>query len=237
MPRRPRLELPGCAMHLTQRGVNRCAVFLDDEDFNHYRQTLHDVFAKHGILLHAYVLMTNHIHLLLTPPEKGVLSKAMRIVGARYVPYFNQKHGRCGTLWQGRFKTCLVQSENYCLNVIRYIELNPIRARLCAMPEEYRWSSVHQHVGLAVDKLLSSHTCYLGLGCNDQSCVDAYRTILHQGISDEDLADIRIGIQQERALGNPRFLALVEKTLHRPVQWRPVGRPIVNSNVNDLRPL
>ena len=237
MPRRPRLELPGCAMHLTQRGVNRCAVFLDDEDFNHYRQTLHDVFSEHSIQLHAYVLMTNHVHLLLTAPADGVLSKAMRIVGARYVPYFNKRHGRCGTLWQGRFKTCLVDSERYCLNVMRYIELNPVRAMLSETPEAYRWSSVHQHIGSSDDKLLTAHNSFLELGSNNQARCHAYQQILAKGISDADTADIRLRIQQERALGSPRFMALLEKALDRPVQWRKCGRPIVNSNANDLRPL
>jgi putative transposase len=238
MPRRPRLELPGCAMHLTQRGVNRCAVFLDDDDFSHYLQTIRAVFSSAEIQLHAYVLMTNHVHMLLTTPKTGVLSNAMRIIGTRYVPYFNAKYQRCGPLWQGRFKTCLVDSERYCLNVMRYIELNPVRALMSEAACDYRWSSAQYHVGdCEDDSLLSPHASYLDLGQDRPSRTVAYRAVLQQAISASDLADIRIGIQQERALGHPRFVALAEKTLNRPVQWRPAGRPIVNSNVNDLRPL
>lgn len=236
MPRRPRLELAGCPMHLTHRGNNRCAVFLDDEDFNHYRQTLADVFSKHEIQLHGYVLMHNHVHLLLTQPDKGVLSNAMRMVGTRYVPYFNQRHGRCGALWEGRFKTCLVDSEAYLLNVLRYIELNPVRAMLCEAALSYRWSSVHFHLNGIEDRLLSPHECYLRLGENEASRRSTYRDFINQGICDADVAAIRWHMQQERALGSPRFQALVEKTLIRPAACRPCGRPIVNSNVNDLRP-
>ena len=236
MPRRPRLELAGCPMHLTHRGNNRCAVFLDDEDFNHYRQTLADVFSKQEIQLHGYVLMNNHVHMLLTQPDKGMLSKAMRMVGARYVPYFNQRHGRSGGLWEGRFKTCLVDSEAYFLNVLRYIELNPVRAMLCESASSYRWSSVHFHAYGIEDRMLSPHACYVRLGECTASRQSAYRDFMKQGICDEDMTAIRWHMQQERALGSPRFKALVEKTLARPADCRPWGRPIVNSNVNALRP-
>lgn len=114
MPRRPRLELPGLPLHVTQRGVNRAATFLDDEDFTHYLHCLGDAFSTHGLALHAYVLMTTHVHLLLTPPAPGRLSAAMRQIGQRYVPVFNRKHGRTGTLWEGRFKSCLVDTERIC---------------------------------------------------------------------------------------------------------------------------
>ena len=110
MPRRPRLELPGIPLHVTHRGVNRAATFMDDEDFSQYRQRLGHALAGHGIALHAYVLMTNHVHLLLTPPAPGRISSAMRELGQGYVPTFNRKHRRTGTLWEGRFKSCLVDS-------------------------------------------------------------------------------------------------------------------------------
>ena len=137
MPRRPRLELPGIPLHITHRGVNRAATFLDDGDFHEYRYCLGDALAAHGIALHAYVLMTNHVHLLLTSPVPGQLSAAMRQLGQRYVPAFNRKHGRTGTLWEGRFKSCLVDSERYLLTVHRYIELNPVRAAMVTAAEHY----------------------------------------------------------------------------------------------------
>lgn len=151
MPRRPRLELPGIPLHVTHRGVNRAATFLDDEDFSRYRQCLGDALAEQGIALHAYVLMTNHVHLLLTPPETGRLSVAMRQLGQRYVPAFNRRHRRTGMLREGRFKSCLMDTERYLLTVHRYIELNPVRAAMTAVAEEYRWSSVHASLGIFAD--------------------------------------------------------------------------------------
>ena len=212
MPRRPRLELPGLPLHITHRGVNRAATFLDDEDFIRYRYCLGDALAEHGIALHAYVLMTNHVHLLLTPPAPGLLSIAMCRLGQRYVPTFNRKHGRTGTLWEGRFKSCLVDSERYLLTVHRYIELNPVRAAMVATPEHYRWSSVHASLATAIDPIVTPHTVYLASGSDPARRGELYREWLRQGISDDDLCAIRVHLQQERALGNPRFQAMVEKT-------------------------
>lgn len=143
MPRRPRLELPDTPLHVTQRGINKGAIFLDAEDRYHFRRLLHTAFRDHGIALHAFVLMDNHFHLLLTPETVGRLSRAMGWIGQSYVQAFNLRHGRCGALWQGRFTSCLVQSERYLLTVMRYIELNPVRAARVDAPESYRWSSVH----------------------------------------------------------------------------------------------
>lgn len=151
MPRQPRLELPGLPVHVTQRGVNQCAIFIDDDDRHHYRRLLREACIEHGIAIHAFVLMDNHVHLLLTPRHPGALSRAMRAVGQCYVQAFNARHGRCGALWQGRFKSSLVDSERYLLTVIRYIELNPVRAAMVATPDEYKWSSVHTHLGKACE--------------------------------------------------------------------------------------
>jgi putative transposase len=164
MPRQPRLELPGIPMHVTQRGVNRCAIFLDDDDRHHYRRLLREACNKHAVAIHAFVLMDNHVHLLLSSLAAGAVSCAMRAVGQAYVQAFNARHSRSGTLWQGRFKSCLVDSDRYLLAVLRYIELNPVRAAMVAAPEEYRWSSVHTHLGRSHDPLLTPHIVYLGLG-------------------------------------------------------------------------
>lgn len=164
MPRRPRLELPGLPMHVTQRGVNRCAIFIVDDDRHHYRRLLREACSKYAVTLHAFVLMDNHVHLLLTPTQAGGLSRTMREAGQSYVQAFNARHGRCGTLWQGRFKSCLVDSDRYLLTVIRYIELNPVRAAMVTAPEDYQWSSVHTHLGKACDPLITLHPTYLALG-------------------------------------------------------------------------
>ena len=149
MPRRPRLELPGFPLHVTHRGVNQAATFIDDDDFVCYRHWLEEALAEHEVALHAYALMSNHLHLLLTPAASGSLSRAMSRLGQRYVPAFNRKHGRTGTLWEGRFKSCLVDSERYLLVVHRYIELNPVRAAMVELPEHYPWSSVSASLATA----------------------------------------------------------------------------------------
>ncbi len=225
MPRRPRLEMPGVSLHLTHRGVNRAATFLDDEDFQLYLSCLAEAFTERGIALHAYVLMTNHVHLLLTSPAPGLLSTAMCQVGRRYVPAFNRRHGRTGTLWEGRFKSCLVDSERYVLTVHRYIELNPVRAAMAETAEVYRWSSAGSSLGLVEDPLVASHPAYLELGADATERARVYQDWLDQGIGEDDLAAIRSHARQERALGNPRFQAMVERTLNRPVTVRAPGRP------------
>ena len=225
MPRRPRLEMPGVPLHLTHRGVNRAATFLDDEDFQLYLGCLAEAFTERGIALHAYVLMTNHVHLLLTPPAPGLLSTAMCQVGRRYVPAFNRRHGRTGTLWEGRFKSCLVDSERYVLTVHRYIELNPVRAAMAETVGAYRWSSAGSSLGLVEDPLVTFHPAYLELGADATERARVYREWLDRGIGEDDLSAIRSHAGQERALGNPRFQAMVERSLNRPVTVRAPGRP------------
>ena len=233
MPRRPRLELPGVPVHLVHRGVNRAATFLDSRDFARYRDELGESLAEGNIALHAYVLMGNHVHLLLTAPAPGALSRAMCRLGRRYVPWFNRRHGRTGTLWEGRFKSCLVDSERYFLNVHRYIELNPVRAAIAALPEDYPWSSAHASLGLANDALITPHDAYLALGVDRGSRTLAYRDWLFQPLSTEEHEAIRAHLQQERALGNARFQSMVARTLNRPVAVRRPGRPRAeNSNAN-----
>jgi putative transposase len=227
MPRQPRLELPGIPMHVTQRGVNRCAIFLDDDDRHHYRRLLREACNKHAVAIHAFVLMDNHVHLLLSSLAAGAVSCAMRAVGQAYVQAFNARHSRSGTLWQGRFKSCLVDSDRYLLAVLRYIELNPVRAAMVAAPEEYRWSSVHTHLGRSHDPLLTPHIVYLGLGADPISRASAYAAWLHAVIDDDERCAIHRHLAQERALGDPRFQQMVEKTLNRPVTCRPRGRPKV----------
>ena len=225
MPRQPRLELPGIPLHVTQRGVNRCAVFMDDADRLHYRRLLRDACQRRQMSIHAYVLMDNHVHLLLTSVRPGDVSRAMRDVGQAYAQAFNTRHGRSGTLWQGRFKSCLVDSDWYVLSAIRYIELNPVRAAMVAAPEDFRWSSVHMHLGKAHDPLLTLHPLYLALGVQPVQRQTAYARWLRAGVGDEELMVLRQYIAQERALGDPRFQAMVEKALNRPASCRARGRP------------
>lgn len=135
MPRRPRLEIPGIPLHITRRGVNRAAVFVDDDDRGHYLALLGATLHKHGVALHAYMLMGNHVHLLASAAHPESISRALRSHGQCYVQAFNRRHRRTGTLWEGRFKSCLVDADRYFLTVCRYIELNPVRAAMVAAPE------------------------------------------------------------------------------------------------------
>jgi len=167
----------------------------------------------------------NHVHLLLTSPERNALSRVMRNVGQCYVQAFNRRHRRTGTLWQGRFKSCLVDSERYLLTVYRYIELNPVRAAMVERPEQHRWSSVHANLNQRPDDLVTPHPVYLGLDVDPNVRAEAYRAWLRQGVSDDDLHQIRHHLQQERALGDAKFQAMIERALGRPAVVRPRGRP------------
>lgn len=213
-------------MHVIQRGVNRGAVFIDNRDREHYVQLLADALRDSPVALHAFALMGNHVHLLLTPRAPGGTSGLMRRLGQSYVAGFNRRHGRCGPLWQERFKSCLVEDERYLLAVYRYIDLNPVRAALVTDPVDYPWSSARANLGLGASMLpLIPHPVWLGLGA-DAACRHAtYRQFLRQAVSDTELTAIRAHASQQRAYGSERFQAMVERTLGRPARCRPGGRP------------
>jgi putative transposase len=221
-------------MHVTQRGVNRCAIFIDDVDREHYLGLLQVALREVGVSLHAYVLMDNHVHLLLTTRRTGDLSRAMHALGHGYVAAFNARHGRVGALWQGRFKACAVDTDAYLLIVMRYIELNPVRAGMCMRPEDHAWSSVHAHLGTHVDPLVSLHPLFLSHHGGTGMRRDTWGTWLRAGMSDADLASIRRYLHRQAALGDPCFQAMVEKTLNRPVRCRPRGRPAARAGKADL---
>lgn len=225
MPRRARLEIPGVPMHVTQRGVNRCATFIDDDDGHHYIRLLQESCARHGVAVHAYVLMDNHVHLLVSAGQSGAVANAMRRVGQLYMQAFNQRHGRSGTLWQGRFKSCLVDSERYLLEVMRYIELNPARAAMTDDPALHRWSSVHAHLGLRDDPVLTPHQTYDAFVAGHPTPGIVWRNWLQAVLDPDALSRIRTHLAQERALGSARFHSMVEKALNRPVAFRAAGRP------------
>ena len=212
-------------MHITHRGVNRAAVFIDDVDRATYLHLLGEALPRNRVALHAYVLMGNHVHLLLSSLASGAISCALRNSIQCYVQWFNRRHGRTGTLWEGRYKSCLVDSDRHLLCVIRYIELNPVRAAMVAQPTDYRWSSVHAHLALRRDPKLSIHPVFLGLGDDPELRAANYRTWLMEPVGEAELIDIRRHVRQQRALGEPRFQAMVERTLNRPAACRRPGRP------------
>lgn len=226
MPRRARLELPGVPMHVTQRGVNRGAVFVDDSDRRHYLHLLADALRAGPVALHAYALMGNHVHLLMTPGAAGAASALMHRLGQSYVAGFNRRHGRCGPLWQDRFKSCLVDSQRYLLSVYRYIDLNPVRAALVADPADYAWSSAQANLGVRASALaLVPHPEWLNLAGDAASRHAAYRQFLGAAVSNAELGAIRKHLAQQRAYGSQGFQTMVQERLGGPARCRPVGRP------------
>lgn len=226
MSRHARLLVPGLPFHVVQRGVNKGAIFADDLDRDHFLRVMHKAFVKHDVALHAYVLMDNHVHLLATPKTTGGLAHAMRALGTGYVQAFNQRHGRSGPLWQGRFHSSMIDNDAYLLAVYRYIELNPVRAGLVASPEQAAWSSVHGNLGLRRDPLLTPHPALLMLGGTPAQRRVGYRAFLrdHRRASAEAPA-IREHGRAQCPLGSARFLEMLAETLGRPVAARPRGRP------------
>lgn len=225
MARLPRMDLPGVPQHVRQRGNNRQPCFLDDNDRRNYLEALAEALHETDCRLHAYVLMDNHVHLLVTPPRAGATGRMMQQVGRRYVGLFNARHGRSGTLWEGRYKACLVDNEGYLLRCARYIDLNPVRARITESACDYRWSSCAALCGLRPDRLLSLHPTQRALGPSAQARGSAYQALLDEAIPDEEMQAIRLYLQQQRAWGRDDFRAMVEATTLRFATPRPAHRP------------
>ena len=226
MARQPRLDLPGIPQHVVQRGNNRLPCFLDDVDRRRYLTLLGEALLATGCKLHAYVLMDNHVHLLTTPPEIGAVARLMQKLGRGYVGQFNTRHRRTGTLWEGRYKASLIDSESYLLHCHRYIDLNPVRARMTDDPATYPWSSCAHHCcGHPVNAILSPHPAYTALGITPEARAEAYRHLLRETLSDDDLTAIRTYLQQQRALGRDDFRAMVEAKTQRFAGVRPAHRP------------
>lgn len=225
MARLPRPDLAGIPQHIVQRGNNRLPCFLDDEDRHRYLQCLLQCLDRFGCRLHAYVLMDNHTHLLVTPGQAGAVSRLMHTFARNYTGMFNHRHDRTGTLWEGRYKACLVDSDAYFLACSRYIELNPVRAWIAADPADYPWSSHRANAGCDHDPLLSPHACYLALGSDPASRAAAYRGLFDEVLPDDVVAEIRRYLRQQRALGSDRFRAWVQARTGRFATARPPGRP------------
>lgn len=187
MPRRPRLHVPGLSHHVYQRGVNRSDIFVEEVDYRCLLALIADTAQISAIEVHAYTLMTNHYHLVVTAPSRSVLALAMARINRGYTNHYNQKYGRIGPLWNGRYGAALLDTQRYWLTCLRYVELNPLRARIVTSPEDYRWSSyrVHAH-GQSCD-WLTPHHCYLALGADDQSRQSAYRTLCAVPLTNAEL--------------------------------------------------
>lgn len=225
MARAPRLDLPGIPQHVVQRGNDRQPCFADSQDHANYRDTLGELAAEYGVAIHAYVLMGNHVHVLATPLAKGSIPATMQALGARYVRYFNTRHGRSGTLWEGRYRNCLIDSDTYLWNCHRYIELNPVRAGLARDPRGYTWSSFAGNALGRPDRVLTPHPLYQALGLDRATRCRSYLGFF-DAVSDEiGIEQIRSHLRQQKALGSEQFQASVEAESGRCARVRPAHRP------------
>jgi putative transposase len=227
MPRRARLRAAGIALHVIQRGNNRSACFYTADDYAYYLEHLDRFARRFRCAIHAYVLMTNHVHLLLTPEEADGASMLMKYLGQYYVHHVNQRYGRTGTLWEGRFKSCLAQSQTYVLACYRYIELNPVRAGMVAHPGKYRWSSYTANAVGASLETLTPHSEYLALGASAASRHEAYRALVAEGLDPKMTCAIRESTNGNVALGTTRFQVEIETMLQRRARRGVPGRPRV----------
>jgi len=222
MPRQPRFVVPDVAAHITQRGHNGTDCFRRDSDYLLYLLHLRELSAKHGCAVHAYCLMTNHVHILLTPATEHACSNLMRDLGQRYVQYFNRRYRRIGTLWQGRFFACVAESAHYVLNCYRYIDRNPVDARLVDSAAAYRWSSYAANTGARQDNLITPHAEYLALSAETDRRHVCYRRLVEETLEESVREDIEAATRTGYPLASDAFKARLAGSLDRKTE---PGRP------------
>ena len=225
MARLPRYFAKGVPQHVILRGNNCEPIFANDEDCQFFKEVLLDASRRHELAIHAYVLMTNHLHLLASPASAESLPKTMQSLGRRYVQYFNYRYRRTGTLWEGRYRATVVDAESYLFECMRYIELNPVRAGMVANPGEFAWSSYGANGEGKDDPLVTGHSQYRRLGKDAAERQQAYRELVRQPMDTERLADVRDCTHKGWALGGERFKAKIEALGLRRTAPLPKGRP------------
>jgi putative transposase len=225
MARLPRLVLANQPHHVIQRGNNRQIIFREDEDYQRFLVLLKDSAKFYGVAIHAYVLMPNHVHLLASPGDEHALALTMQKVGRLYVPWFNKKYQRTGGLFEGRFRTSVVETARYFMICSRYIELNPVRAHLAAHPADYPWSSYLHHAGVKQDSLVSDHSLYWALGNTPFQREASYIDMVQQGISDEESAQVTLAMNKGWPLADHSFKIALERKTERRVLPGKRGRP------------
>ncbi len=225
MPGRTRMYLPGLPYHVIQRGNNRETCFIEPENYQFYLHLWQELSVRYGVQVHAYCLMTNHIHFLATPDNETSLSNTLKVVGSRYAQYINKKYKRTGTLWEGRHRSSLVQTECYLLTCMRYIELNPVRANMVLRPEEYRWSSYGSN-GWGDLGWLTPHDEYQRLGWSLEQRCYTYRELFKHQLSEQDLHLIRKAAHYCQPVGDDRFRESIEKQYGIKLGQMGRGRPV-----------
>jgi len=225
MPRRARIAIAGIPSHIIQRGNNRSACFYAPEDYCRYLETHAEMALRYECAIHAHVLMTNHVHLLLSPARNDSASLLMKHLGQRYVQYINRHYRRSGTLWEGRFRSCLAQRDEYVLTCYRYIELNPVRADMVTYPCDYHWSSYRCNAHGNPRPLITPHHEYERLGSTDAERHSAYQQLFTAHIDPERIAEIRNATNGNYVLGKNRFKEEISRMLKRRVTRSQAGRP------------
>jgi putative transposase len=225
MPRQPRIDLPGIPQHIVQRGNDRQPCFFTDVDRVRYLQDLRDIAKRECCSVHAYVLMTNHVHLLVTPMAAGHVPRMMQALGRGYVRYINERYRRTGTLWEGRYKACPVIDDGYLLRCQRYIELNPLRARMVEDPAHYRWSSFRGNTMPPPDPLITPHRAWTALGPDATTRYRAWRAVVMETIDPSETDAIRLHLQSQHLYGPVCFRKAIEAQLGRTVGPQRIGRP------------
>jgi len=231
MPRRARLRLADAPLHIIQRGNNRSACFFAAADYLVYLHRLGELAQRYACAVHAYALMTNHVHLLMTSRRPDGASQLMKHLGQRYVQYVNRTYRRSGTLWEGRFRSSIVQVEHYLLRCQRYIELNPVRAGIVGHPAEYRWSSFGTNALGRRDGLVTPHQVYLELGADEASRRASYQELFESELEAGDVEQIRIAANAGYALGSERFRKEIALALGRRAGPGKPGRPLKETGV------
>ena len=226
MARLARFFIKDQPQHIIQRGNNRNIIFNKKEDYTFYLQCLSDASIQNQLKIHAYVLMTNHVHILASPLNETSIPKTLQSLGRRYVQYFNYRNERTGTLWEGRYKATLIDSEQYLFTCMRYIELNPVRAKnMVNHPKDYPWSSYHSNADNKNDSLITAHKLYRALGNNRQAQCNAYKSLFKAKINNADLDSIRNYTNKAWVLGSDKFKKKIEKISSRRINPIPKGRP------------
>ena len=230
MPRLPRYAAPGSLQHVVQRGNNRAAIFARLSDYQFFRECVRSACEHAGCSVHAYVFMTNHVHLLMTPHRASSVASAMQSIGRRYVRYFNDVHERTGTLWEGRYRATLIDSERYLFTCYRYVELNPVRAGIAGEPRGYAWSSHACNAYGSNDPVVTPHERYLALGDEPQERQCAYRALFALALHEPALDAIRDATNKGWVLGTRAFRDGVASRLGRPTQPVSAGRAMKRFN-------
>lgn len=225
MPRGPRTVMPEFPHHVIHRGNNRQAIFHRNTDYRFFMNTISEAKKEFNCLLYGYCLMSNHIHMIIQPSHKDSLSKMIKMIAGRYTRYINKVYNRTGTIWEGRFKSSPIQKESYLQACIRYIEMNPLRAKIVADLKEYPWSSYNKRAYGKSDPILDIDPYYLELGKTNAERINAYRTWFNNLIPKEELDCIKVGVERSLPIGSGGFSTDLSKRLGMEIGVRPRGRP------------